>query len=366
MNLRILTYAMQRLCAAILLVTGTANSLAHAVNLDGRDVAPRDSSTGDHAVFLPIVSGGKVGGVLLVPVHVILDASRAVTATIGEQGGQLNATSADGAAYSFVVPAGALEFDEVITLTPAADVEHFRLSGGLAGAANLEPAGLYFFTPTRLYITPTIALTAPLHLGFAFDGAGHFHLRPLLSPTRSVAVALVTPAAMGSELIQEIRLLQGYGVGSGTAEDVTVQRAQPGPAEPAAAIDEDLIEPLPPGGFFDLLDALIAFLKHAEADSSLAESAVLAYLEVLDRINIVDHTDFISTARPSVGRVLKHAASDAAERCVTRKTAGGSFHHAAFGAPCRDVATARYGYTHCERDQNARDQVPDLQGDIPL
>lgn len=323
MKSRIPAYAMQSVFAAVLLSTGTATAIAQNVNLDGRDVLPRESTTGNHAVFLPLVSRGKVGGVPLDPVHIILDASRAVTATIGEQGGQLNATSADGTAYSFVVPAGALEFDEVITLTPAAGVEHFRLSGGLAGAVNLEPAGLYFFTRTLLYITPTVSLTGPLYLGFAFDATDHFHLRPLLSPARSVAESLMTPIAVGSELIQEIRKLQGYGVGSGTPEDVSVQRAQPRPAEPAAAMEEDFIEPLVADSYKRNFSAVMANLDRAEVDSSLAESAILDYLRMLvvfSQGGVIDSfADEIYLARQLIGRVLKHAASDAAARCVSQK-----------------------------------------------
>lgn len=319
MKSRLLTYPAQSLFAIILLFSGTANSLANSVSLEGREAVANESTSGNHAIYLPLVAGG---GRLLSPVHIILDTSHAVTATIGAQGGQLNATSADGTTYAFVVPAGALDYAEVITLTPAAGVEHFRLSGGLAGAADLEPAGLYFFTPTLLYITPTVGLTAPLELGFAFDNAMRFHLRPLLRPARSTAVSTMSATA-GNGLVQEIRTLQGYGAGSGTAADVGMQRAQPAPAELSAVIDEDVIEPLVADSYIRDFNAVVANLARAEADSSLAERAILDYLRMLSALSqggvINFFVDEISLAQQLIGRVLKHAAGDASARCVAQK-----------------------------------------------
>ena len=81
-----------------------------------------------------------------------LEPSNRKTATIGPEGGSITATSSAGLQYVLEVPAGALMAAQQISMTPITDIAHLGLSGGLAGAVDLQPSGLVFATPARLRI----------------------------------------------------------------------------------------------------------------------------------------------------------------------------------------------------------------------
>lgn len=88
-----------------------------------------------------------------------LEPSNRITATIGSNGGTLTATSSAGIQYTLEIPAGALQSAQDIRMTPITDITHLGLSGGLAGAVDLQPSGLIFAEPARLRIKS--ARTAP-------------------------------------------------------------------------------------------------------------------------------------------------------------------------------------------------------------
>ena len=125
------------------------------------------SATSPNQVYLPLVQSASSGSTTPTPsppspARLVLDQRRATYGSIGPEGGTLHATAADGTQFELVVPPDALDFTETITMTPASAVENLPLSGGLAGAVGLEPAGLTFYEPAMLTITPATAPAGPI------------------------------------------------------------------------------------------------------------------------------------------------------------------------------------------------------------
>ncbi len=128
-----------------------------------------------------------------------------------------------------------LDFTEIITMTPASAVKGLPLSGGMAGAVRLEPAGLTFYEPATLRITPAAPVAGPLAVGFGFDGGGdEFHLRPTLAQQAGA----VAPAA--GSITLAVHENRGYGAGSGTQEDIARQQAAPGPVNLLDKLTEEI------------------------------------------------------------------------------------------------------------------------------
>jgi hypothetical protein len=105
-----------------------------------------------------------------------LDHARAVSASLGAQGGVLAVTRVDGTGdeYSLVVPAGALDATVTVTMTPLVAIDRLPLAAGLWAGVHLEPSGLGFATPAVLHLAgppPPMAADARLS-GFTYHGAG--------------------------------------------------------------------------------------------------------------------------------------------------------------------------------------------------
>jgi hypothetical protein len=117
------------------------------------------SATPAYQVYLPLVRNASSGTTTPTPpspsqARMVLDQPRATYGSIGAEGGTLRATAADGTRFELAIPPNALDFTETITMTPASAVDNLPLSGGLAGAVSLEPAGLTFYEPATLTIAP--------------------------------------------------------------------------------------------------------------------------------------------------------------------------------------------------------------------
>jgi hypothetical protein len=98
------------------------------------------------------------------------EAARAVSQTIGLDGGELRATGSNGATYTLTVPAGALRTATQITMTPVAAVQTLPFSV-LAGAVDLQPSGLELAKPAVLTIATTAEADTSLRLiGFSYEG----------------------------------------------------------------------------------------------------------------------------------------------------------------------------------------------------
>lgn len=152
----------------------------------------------------------------------VLDTPRAVSGTVGAQGGVLTATAANGATLSLDVAAGSLLSDVTITMTPLSGVTGLPFPRGLVAAVELAPEGLRFLAPATLTVTPTAPVAVGDQAGFSYRGDGEgFHLQ------RSRPV--------GNAIALTITHFSGAGVAQGSGpERASVADANP----PADAVDQ--------------------------------------------------------------------------------------------------------------------------------
>ena len=282
------------------------------------------------------------------PFQVTPDSSQTATATIGAEGGTLSATAADGTTYELVIPPDALDFNETISMTPIRAVEGLPLSGGLAGAVTLEPAGIIFYEPATLIITPATPLSGELMLGFAYDGTGEeFHLQRASgetfttgflpdSPFMFNAMSALLTNASTPTLKLSVRSTRGYGAGSGTQQDVTNRQKAPRPKDPMDNIDELIIDlgndvQVPLIGFPEFIEemsnafttGILPLLNAAKTDPSLADKALLMYDRWLAYVNEYelgeDLADELSATRIAIVEMLDKVSENSAERCYAEK-----------------------------------------------
>ncbi len=122
------------------------------------------------------------GPVEPVSVDPTVDEASAVSAPMtAADGGLLELALPDGTSFSLDVPAGALEADTTITMSPVSDVTGDPFGGGFVTGVRLEPEGLQFQEPALRTVRPADPLDPSLETPFAAadDGSG-FHLHPLL------------------------------------------------------------------------------------------------------------------------------------------------------------------------------------------
>jgi Big-like domain-containing protein len=118
---------------------------------------------------------GKTGTLALtVLTRMVKETDRATSATIGNAGGTITATSAAGVTYNFIVPALALDSSVRITVTPIARIGGLPFSGGLLGGVEFQPSGLKLGPGVQLVIKTSAAIPAlgpnQRLVGFTFDG----------------------------------------------------------------------------------------------------------------------------------------------------------------------------------------------------
>ena len=271
------------------------------------------------------------------------DSSNTATATIGADGGTIRATAADGTTYELVVPPEALDFDETISMTPIGAVEGLPLSGGLSGAVTLEPAGIIFYEPATLIITPATPLSGELTLGFAYDGAGEeFHLQRASGETSTTgflpdsafmfnAMSALPTNPSTPTLKLSVLSTRGYGAGSGTAKDVTNrQKATPRPTDSMDHIDELMVDDFfiaSPKFIEEMSNAfntgILPLLNAAKTDPTLANKALhmfdrwYAYVDEYDLRSELG--DELAIGKAVIGDIIDKAAENSAERCYTEK-----------------------------------------------
>ena len=142
------------------------------------------------------------------PQKLVLDTASAVISGIGTDGGTVECTAADGKKYTLTVPANALIEPAEITMTPVTSIGNLPLSGELAGAVELQPAGLQFARAAILSIETGVSAGAgQIPVGFSYEGqADTFALAPGGSDNGVLKV-----------LVQHF---SGTGVGFGTTQDI--------------------------------------------------------------------------------------------------------------------------------------------------
>jgi hypothetical protein len=140
--------------------------------------------------------------------NVILDEAFAANGTIGPEGGTVAATAGDGTEYTLEVPANALAEPVDITITPVTGIRNLPLSGGFAGAVDLQPAGLQFARSATLTITGAPAApSGMIPIGFSYEGDAD-------------TLALAIAGEEGGALTLLVQHFSGGGVGFGTLQDV--------------------------------------------------------------------------------------------------------------------------------------------------
>lgn len=143
------------------------------------------------------------------PVNVKLtfDSTNAASAMIGEEGGVVSTSTADGSFFQLEIPKGALRRREKITMIPVSRVDGLPLEqGGAVASVQLEPEGLRFDKPAKLTIEPAKPVPVREQVGFAWVMHGtDTHLYP----------------AQGDSLAMEMHLLHfsGYGFGKAPPSD---------------------------------------------------------------------------------------------------------------------------------------------------
>ena len=170
-------------------------------------------------VSLPARSAGPVD-LSTVPSRVHVEGSAGTSGWIGPAGGALTARAADGTTYRLDIPPLALRDPVAIQMTPIGSIDDLELSGGLAGAVYLGPAGLQLDAPAILTITASKSAPAGTRLvGFDVGDDGTTALVPSTGNSASVAIHVFHFSAPGA----------GYG----TSEDLL--RFGPSPSNPITA-----------------------------------------------------------------------------------------------------------------------------------
>ena len=174
----------------------------------------------------------------LAPV-IVVETSRAGSATIGVEGGTVSATSAGGVVYRLVVPRGALLAPTELTMTPVNALTNTPVNAGLSAAVRMAPSGLRFALPARLEITVTPVVGAgrqAVAFQSASDGTG---------------LLLRTAGSAGAALTLSIAHFSVYGVAVLTPAEITsIPRPPQSDAEGTAL---DAIARAPSGAVGDLV-----------------------------------------------------------------------------------------------------------------
>ena len=105
----------------------------------------------------------------------LLDSDREASASVGPEGGTVDATGADGTEYSLAIPPDALLEETEISLTPILSIDDLPMSGGFVAGVHFEPSGLELFRTATLTVTfpssPSVGAEEVL-AGFVYDDDG--------------------------------------------------------------------------------------------------------------------------------------------------------------------------------------------------
>lgn len=135
-----------------------------------------------------------------------LEPGQAVSSVVPATGGELTTVGSDGTRYTLTIPEGALLTDTYITMTPIASIADFPFSGGLGGAVQLEPEGLYFYEDVILTIDTAqdIPLENQVFFGFNAESDGLY---------------LASPVVESADIQIRLQHFSGAGVGNGVSAE---------------------------------------------------------------------------------------------------------------------------------------------------
>ena len=137
----------------------------------------------------------------------VLDTARRVTAEITQDGGTIEATTADGRTVKLVVPPGALVDPVTIAVTPVLSIGGWPTDGDVVAAVDLQPDGLRFQRPATLTLQADRDLTGLAVTGFTYAGDGtSLHAFPA--------------SFAGHDVTMTLMHFSGYGAAGGRAGDL--------------------------------------------------------------------------------------------------------------------------------------------------
>lgn len=118
--------------------------------------------------------------------EISLDATRAVSATITEGGGVLNAIDAMGTRFTLTLPPQALVVTTTVTMTPIKGVIGLASGVRFAAGVHLEPEGQRLFQLATLTISPAVTIPFTRELPFTSAAGGqNAHSYPVASQPRT-------------------------------------------------------------------------------------------------------------------------------------------------------------------------------------
>ncbi|GAB4109679.1 MAG: hypothetical protein Fur005_04520 [Roseiflexaceae bacterium] len=281
-------------------------------------VASQSRNATAHTVALPlVVNPGTTEEPLPAAnpysIQITPDHSRATQAMIGAAGGRISVSDQQGISYTLDIPAAAIEYSEVITLTPALIIEQFPFTAGSQSMVLIEPAGLELQVTGQLTISGASAGT----VGYAIDRLGeNFHLRALLPSLNQSS----TP-------VQHMRIdtLRGYGTTSPTPAEQLQQQAR----VPAAArdwLEQQVV--LNNGqiqlGYIQTLQLIERLIQPARDNPLLIEQAATDYLFVDRLLSIAADQRtldlFRDESRGRFYRMIELGVIAAHQRCLANRT----------------------------------------------
>ena len=188
----------------------TANAPTGRITLQ----APISSET----AFLRLRGAGTPPPPHPLKVSPVLNPDVTASASFGLFGGSMSLTNAANYVFTLTVPLGALDGDEIITMTEVSQIGGLPLSGGMSAAVDLQPEGLFLNIPARLDITSPTDTDPKTVFGFGSMGDGsEFALNYSLITNRTVSLYL--------------RHFSMAGTGTGNSSDGQSQSQNP-PSDP--------------------------------------------------------------------------------------------------------------------------------------
>ncbi len=218
------------------------------------------------------------------------DTQNAQSQAIGPDGGSVSLTDSRGVRYTLDVPAGALDNEVTLTLTPIQDIQGLPLSGGMTSGVWIEPEGLVFNQSATLSIETAEAdgTDEMIDMAFAFDGEGsEFHFVPGSSAAGTSAVfKLARPAYKSKMKWITVPQNKPYGSGKGTPKDIRDQVKNHAPSSPA----DNLNQKMAAGGDADLLTPLVDLKVVSAVDTILLYTGRELELQVADASDWLEFT----------------------------------------------------------------------------